>query len=99
MAWAHAFGGAGSCHEDPSRPMAVNLEADADCHGVHGASQPAPASHPCCDGGSCSCAVHALSVAPVVQAMRASRVEFIAAQDTSPLPARLLDDTLRPPIR
>lgn len=84
MVWAHALGGVAAA-ETPA------CHADPD-------HTPAPASHPCCDGGGCSCAVPALSVALLPSTTLASRVESIAVSNTSALPARPIDDTLRPPI-
>lgn len=97
MAWAQWLGG------EPSGGMSYSADIEsAPCHGheTAGTGQPssAPGSMPCCEGGSCTCAVPALFIFVVEPASRAPRPAFIAPSDTSALPAHPLDDTLRPPI-
>lgn len=101
MAWAHLMG-AGNCHESPT-PAASPMPADCpEHHGRNAPNNETPlASHdmPCCDGGSCACAVPSsisTSVFPVqhleVAIASTPKLPFTAATST------IIDDALRPPI-
>lgn len=95
MAWAQWM------DTNPAGQAASHADLDgAPCHDAPAAGESsAPDSMPCCDDGSCTCAAPALSVYLSPGAPARLRTPFIAPFDTSTMPARPLDDTLKPPIR
>jgi len=101
MAWAHLAAG-GHCHAAPV--PAQQAQAAADCPEHHATQSPADSkpAHPlpCCDGGSCACAVPPAPPAGPSFATADPRHDTSnAAPNARAASSDPLDDTLRPPIR
>jgi hypothetical protein len=101
MAWGHLMG-TSDCHEG-STPAVSPMPADCPEHDGSNAPNnekpPAPHDMPCCDGGSCACAVPSSisASACLVQHFEVAiesmpKLPFTAATST------IIDDALRPPI-
>jgi hypothetical protein len=97
MAWSEWLGAGTMSHGMDTRMESAPCHDQESAHEGEPATAPAPM--PCCDSGSCTCAAPALFIYVAATITRAPHPPFVAATDTSMLPANLLDDTLRPPIR
>ena len=101
MAWAHLLG-AEKCHE-ASTPAVSPMPADCPEHRGSGApgheKAPAPHGMPCCDGGSCTCAVpHSMPAALFLVQSFEIGIAPTPALSPETVPSTIIDDALRPPI-
>jgi hypothetical protein len=93
MAWAQWLGG----HE--AGPAAADMAPG--CHGHETPTsdhEPHPVPPTCCDVGGCSCAAPAVPSLNLSQAAHIPHPPLSANIGTSPPPAFLPDESLRPPI-
>jgi hypothetical protein len=80
-------------------PGAGAMAPDCTAHAQADDDRPAPApSLPCCEGGDCHCAAPPAVAARVLFTAQPAPPAALPYFHAPPLPHRLLEDSLRPPI-